>query len=102
MNEIKKKLNVLINQEDADFSDFTNASDHDYFNFLTKIEMSFAKHCNLSNAFELVVRDVTERQLEHPCSKNASDVYAYVITYYLQNQMRQFAKIKMADKEGQS
>ena len=167
VDEIKKKLNVLINQEDADFSDFTNVSDRDndlppfveclkyfvtgqvcknlrnfttcevcrfefffsdktqvriegypitriitlnqenqfgiqhpyvrLFNFLTKIETSFAKHCNRSNAFELVVRDVTEKQLEYPCSKHASDVYAYLITYYLQNRMRQFAKIKMAD-----
>ena len=30
VDEIKKKLNVVINQEDADFSDFTNALDHDY------------------------------------------------------------------------
>ena len=68
-----------------------------FFNFLTKIETSFAKHCNRSNAFELVVRDITEEQLEYPCSKHACDVYAYLITYYLQNRMRRFAKITMAN-----
>ena len=68
-----------------------------FFNFLTKIETSFAKHCNRSNAFELVVRDITEEQLQYPCSKHACDVYAYLITYYLQNRMRRFAKITMAN-----
>ena len=43
------------------------------------------------------VSDITEQQLEYPCSKHACDVYACLVTYYLQNRMRQFAKITMAD-----
>ena len=167
VNEIKEKLNVVINQKDTDFSDFTNASDHFYglppvveclkyfiagqvcqslkkftkcevcrygfffsqetleqipaypiarimtlnqehqfemqhpnrrfFNFLTKIETSFAKHFSRSNAFELVVTNITEEQLEHPCLKHGCDVYADLVTHYLQNRKRQFAKTTMAD-----
>ena len=67
------------------------------FYFLQKIEKSFTKHCKYSNVFELVVNDVTGQELEYPCSDHAKDVYAYVISYYLQNRMRQFAKLKMAD-----
>ena len=30
IQEIKEKLTVVINNEDSDFADFTNAVDHDY------------------------------------------------------------------------
>lgn len=65
------------------------------FTFLKKIETSFNKHCKYSNVFELVVNEITKDELDFPCPDHAEDVYAYVISFYLQNRMRQFLKIQM-------
>lgn len=153
IEEIKSKLEIVINKEDSEFSDFTNAIDHDYdlppiiecliyfvIGQITKKIKEFTKceiclnslfyskeksilienypfariitlnkeeqfglehsnkrlfvHCNRSNCFELVVNDITEDQLEFSCDEHAKDVYAYIISYYLEMRMRQFAKIK--------
>ena len=64
---------------------------------MKKVEEAFFKHCRQSNVFELVVNEITEKELNYPCSEHAEDVYAYIISFYLQNRMRLFTKVKMAD-----
>ena len=64
---------------------------------MKKVEESFFKDGTQSNVLELVVNEITEKELNYPCSEHAEDVFAYIISFYLQNRMRQFAKVKMAD-----
>lgn len=59
------------------------------FIFLKKIEISFSKHCKQRNFIEHVVNDITCNELQFPCANHA-DVYAYLISFYLQNRMRQY------------
>lgn len=69
------------------------------FNFLKKIEGSFTSHRKEKNVFGLAVNEITQNQLEHPCSEHAEEVHAYIIHFYLENKMRQFAKISMQEAE---
>ena len=170
IQEIKSKLNVIIEKDDSDSSDFTSAADHDYdlpagldclmyfvtghvcknlakfttceicssaffyseedtlqiqnhplaklitfdedqklrhpnkglFNFLKDVEASFVKHCNNTNVFDLVVCEITQQTFKFPCSEHATDVLSYLLDFYLQNRMRQYAKTKMAHEKKQN
>ena len=163
------KLNLVIEQNDSDFTDFTNAIDHDYnlpyvkkclmyfvtgtickdftkftkcevcrtaffesegsafianhpvarivtfdkdqdlqhpnvrlFKFLEEVEEIFSKHCKRGNVYDLVVNEITERQFKFSCVSHAQDVLAYILHYYLQLRMRQYAKIQIADQKKES
>lgn len=170
IEEIKGKLNIVIQQRDNDFTDFVNAIDHDYDNpyviqclmyfvtgnicknfveftkcdvcrtgfltseknsfisnhpisqlltreedkldiqhpnirlykFLQIIEESFVQHVEKNHVYDFVVEDMSKKEIQFPCSEHAVDVVAYIIHYYVQLRMRQYAKIQVADAKKKS
>ena len=67
------------------------------FNFFKRIQQSFEKNCKHSNVFALVVAELCKETFAFPCFDHAKDVLAYLIQYYLEIRMRQFAKGKIAE-----
>lgn len=165
IQEIKAKLNIVIEQKD-DFSDFIAPTDHDYdlpyvvqclmyfvtgnlckkfqafakcetcksefffadqndsfitknpiariinneefdiqhpnircFKFLSLVEDSFSKNCDMSNVYKLVISEITQKKIEFPCADHAEEVLAFIMHFYLELRMREYAKIKMADQK---
>ena len=72
------------------------------FKVQEEIEEIFAKHCKRGNVHDLVVNEITERQFKFPCVSHAQDVLAYILHYYLQLRMRQYAYIQLPDPKKES
>lgn len=165
IEEIKNKLNVVISQDDNDFTDFMIAVDHDYdlpyvtqclmyfvtgnickefsftkcdicrpafvnmeensfiiyhliaqlitrdenqdpeiqhpniylYKFLEMIEYCFNQHCDKHDVYDIVVNKITQNSFNFPCAEHGTEVIAYIVHYYLQLRMRQYAKDYIKD-----
>jgi len=61
------------------------------FHFLTKVEESFATHCQHKNVFDLTVYDVLNFPISFPCNEHKIQVVSSILTNYLIMRMRHFA-----------
>lgn len=63
-----------------------------FFNFIRKIEESFAQHSSSANVFELITIDLMKiKPLSFPCAIHGEQIIAYTVMYYIRMRMRQFA-----------
>ena len=67
------------------------------FKFIKTIESLFSLHCKQSHVFDLVLNDLSKFQFTFACKEHAKEVLAYTVHVYLQNRMRPYATISLAD-----
>lgn len=68
------------------------------FKIIKIIELSFARHCQFNNVFDLILNDLQMNAVfSFHCSTHASDVLAFIIKQYLQVRIRDFVKRKMSE-----
>lgn len=62
------------------------------FEFLSKVESSFAKHCTSYNVFERVIDEVVESEFElkYTCAENQLEVATEILVYFIQMRLRQY------------
>ena len=66
------------------------------FNLIQIIERSFVKNCKLQNVYELVVNDVTEKNLfSFPCEEHSSEIISIILHTYLTLKMRELIRNEM-------
>lgn len=61
------------------------------YNFLEIIEQSFVRNCENLNVYDTVVNEITQKSFNFPCVNHATEILAYIVHYYLQFRMRQYA-----------
>jgi len=75
------------------------------FYFLSKVENSFAKHCNKRNVFDLAIDEIFEKYVfTFPCETHKISLVSSIISNYLVMRMRHYAvqenkKEKIAQKK---
>jgi len=64
-----------------------------FFNFIKKIEKSFAQNSSSANVFDLIINDLMKiKPLSFPCTIHGEQIIAYtVVMYYVRMRMRQFS-----------
>ncbi|KAE9523024.1 hypothetical protein AGLY_016655 [Aphis glycines] len=62
------------------------------FEFLSKVESSFAKHCTSYNVFERVIDEVVESkfELKYTCAEHQLEVATDILVYFIQMRLRQY------------
>lgn len=60
------------------------------FEFLSKVESSFAIHCTSYNVFERVIDEVVESkfELKYTCAEHQLEVATDILVYYIQMRLR--------------
>lgn len=76
------------------------------FEFLSKVESSFAKHCKNFDVFERVIDEVVESkfELKYTCAEHQLEVATDILVYFIQMRLRQYTyqenlKLKKISRE---
>lgn len=71
-----------------------------FHNFIKNLESIFLKHCENQNVLELMLDDIVEKNiLSFPCKDHKDEIVPYIVFHYIQFRMRQFCKVKNAEKK---